>query len=288
MARDRIDNASSKAEYVRLTFADRKTAKRADRVAYFDFDIEEDARIMRRSRLDRVRGKLEANGIAWSESETSLTTEQVEDMQDREPANERSPSESERRCELIEAETDELERHRWEVFYEADGVKVLGESFVPDHEPLMHFSTVGDRPGIGDLYVSWDAEQPNEMNQSLRRVVGLGEHGSFELGPAIPRSEWPEEMRGATLPVKLRVDRGKVGEPGRIALLDGGGKEIFSYVDQGAREGWHERRDMIVDAIEKDRARVIAGPDAHALDLWARLAPGRIGPLGHLTGRVEG
>lgn len=43
----------------------------------------------------------------------------------------------------------------------------------------------------------------------------------------------------------------------------------------------------VVNAIEKDRARVIAGPDAHALDLWARLAPGRIGPLGHLTGRIE-
>lgn len=44
----------------------------------------------------------------------------------------------------------------------------------------------------------------------------------------------------------------------------------------------------VVDAIERDRARVIAGPDAHVLDLWARLAPGRIGPLGHLTGRAEG
>ena len=43
----------------------------------------------------------------------------------------------------------------------------------------------------------------------------------------------------------------------------------------------------VADAIEKDRARVLAGPDAHALDLWARLAPGRIGPLGHVTGRVE-
>ena len=43
----------------------------------------------------------------------------------------------------------------------------------------------------------------------------------------------------------------------------------------------------VADAIEKDRARVIAGPDAHALDLWARLAPGRIGLLGYLTGRVE-
>lgn len=43
----------------------------------------------------------------------------------------------------------------------------------------------------------------------------------------------------------------------------------------------------VVDAIEKDKARVVAGPDARALDLWARLAPGRIGPLGYVTGRLE-
>ena len=43
----------------------------------------------------------------------------------------------------------------------------------------------------------------------------------------------------------------------------------------------------IVKAIEKDRARVVAGPDAHAIDLLARVAPGRIGPLGRITAKAD-
>jgi short-subunit dehydrogenase len=39
------------------------------------------------------------------------------------------------------------------------------------------------------------------------------------------------------------------------------------------------------NAIEHSRARVVAGPDAHLIDAWARIAPGRIGLLGHVTGR---
>lgn len=45
--------------------------------------------------------------------------------------------------------------------------------------------------------------------------------------------------------------------------------------------------EQVVTAIEKDRARVVGGVDARALDLWSRIAPGRTGPLGRLTGRVE-
>lgn len=43
----------------------------------------------------------------------------------------------------------------------------------------------------------------------------------------------------------------------------------------------------IANAIEKNQARVVAGPDARMLDLWARLAPGRVGPLGRVTGNLE-
>lgn len=42
----------------------------------------------------------------------------------------------------------------------------------------------------------------------------------------------------------------------------------------------------IVRAIERDTARVVAGPDAHLLSLWSRIAPGRAGIIGRLTGRV--
>lgn len=43
----------------------------------------------------------------------------------------------------------------------------------------------------------------------------------------------------------------------------------------------------IADAVEKDRARVVAGPDARVLDLWSRLAPGRVGALGRVTSRLD-
>lgn len=43
----------------------------------------------------------------------------------------------------------------------------------------------------------------------------------------------------------------------------------------------------IVRAIERNRPRAVVGPDAHAVDLLARLLPGRSGALGRLTARVE-
>lgn len=45
--------------------------------------------------------------------------------------------------------------------------------------------------------------------------------------------------------------------------------------------------EQVCTAIEKDRARVVGGLDARALDAWARLAPGRTGPLGRITGRAD-
>jgi NAD(P)-dependent dehydrogenase (short-subunit alcohol dehydrogenase family) len=42
----------------------------------------------------------------------------------------------------------------------------------------------------------------------------------------------------------------------------------------------------IVRAIERDRARVVVGPDAHVVDLASRILPGRSGLVGRLTSRV--
>jgi short-subunit dehydrogenase len=44
----------------------------------------------------------------------------------------------------------------------------------------------------------------------------------------------------------------------------------------------------VVRAIERDRARAVVGIDAHAVDLLARLAPGRSGLVGHLVNRLTG
>jgi short-subunit dehydrogenase len=44
----------------------------------------------------------------------------------------------------------------------------------------------------------------------------------------------------------------------------------------------------IVSAIEHDRARCVVGPDARALDAFARLLPGRSGLIGRATSRLAG
>jgi short-subunit dehydrogenase len=42
----------------------------------------------------------------------------------------------------------------------------------------------------------------------------------------------------------------------------------------------------IVRGIERDRARVVVGPDAHALNLFVRALPGRSGLIGRMTNRM--
>ncbi|MBS1838795.1 MAG: SDR family NAD(P)-dependent oxidoreductase [Actinobacteria bacterium] len=43
----------------------------------------------------------------------------------------------------------------------------------------------------------------------------------------------------------------------------------------------------IVDGIRRDRARVVVGPDAHLIDLSARLLPGRSGLIGRAVGLLD-
>ena len=47
-------------------------------------------------------------------------------------------------------------------------------------------------------------------------------------------------------------------------------------------------RARIVGGIERNRPRVVVGPDAHLVSLFARIAPGRSGLVGHLTNRLAG
>ena len=41
----------------------------------------------------------------------------------------------------------------------------------------------------------------------------------------------------------------------------------------------------VVRAVERDRPRVVVGPDAHVVSLLSRVAPGRAGLVGRLTSR---
>ena len=44
----------------------------------------------------------------------------------------------------------------------------------------------------------------------------------------------------------------------------------------------------LVEGIERNRPRVIVGPDAHVVSLFSRIAPGRSGLVGRLTNRLVG
>lgn len=43
----------------------------------------------------------------------------------------------------------------------------------------------------------------------------------------------------------------------------------------------------IVSAVERDRARVVVGPDAHVVSGLTRMLPGRSGLVGRLTSRLD-
>ena len=43
----------------------------------------------------------------------------------------------------------------------------------------------------------------------------------------------------------------------------------------------------IVSAIDRDRARVVVGPDAHVVSALTRVLPGRSGLVGRLTNRLD-
>jgi short-subunit dehydrogenase len=62
------------------------------------------------------------------------------------------------------------------------------------------------------------------------------------------------------------------------------GRSRFAGIGMRSPSGLARR---IGNAIEADRPRVVAGPDARLLDLWARIAPGRIGPLGRITALAD-
>lgn len=105
------------------------------------------------------------------------------------------------------------------------------------------------------------------FSESLRAELVTTSVGLTTVFPGTHRTGITETARGS--------QGARLTELGRSRLADIGMRSPAKVA----------RR--VADAIEKNKARVVAGPDARALDLWARLAPGRIGTLGRFTARVE-
>lgn len=105
------------------------------------------------------------------------------------------------------------------------------------------------------------------FSEALRAELVATNIGLTTVFPGAHRTAITEGARGS--------QRAKLAEMGRSK---------FAGIGMRSPEALARR---IADAVEHNRARVVAGPDARALDLWARIAPGRIGPLGRVTGRAE-
>lgn len=126
---------------------------------------------------------------------------------------------------------------------------------------------------------------------SMTGLLGLPHNASYALTKGAVRS-FTEGLRGELIRTNVGVSvvfpgthrtgitgsaRGAEGE--RLAKL--GSSRMSVLMPPPSRVA-----KAIVKAIEKERARVVVGPDAHVLSLASRIAPGRSGLVGRLTSRV--
>lgn len=80
----RVDVSETEADFVEFEFPDEATAELADRVAAFAAHTSATTRQVRAetSRVEEVRGYLEAAGIAWNETESSITEDDMWPVED--------------------------------------------------------------------------------------------------------------------------------------------------------------------------------------------------------------
>ncbi len=128
---------------------------------------------------------------------------------------------------------------------------------------------------------------------SMVGLLGLPHNAAYSLTKGAVRS-FSEALRAELVTTDIGLSTVFPGAH-KTAITDGArgsqraklaemGQSKMSSIAMRSPAGLARR---IANGIEKDKARVVAGPDARMLDLWARVAPGRIGPLGRLTGRME-
>lgn len=140
-----------------------------------------------------------------------------------------------------------------------------------------------------------EADEAHIVNvSSMVAFVGLPQNAVYSLTKGAVRS-FTEGLRGELAGTPIGV----------TAVFPGA---IHTNIMHGARGGEAERLSRmghsrlapyllrspdtvaarIVRAVERDRARALVGPDAHLLDLFARLVPGRSGLIGRALDRING
>jgi hypothetical protein len=128
---------------------------------------------------------------------------------------------------------------KWRRIWREAGVRFACQSLESRNgQPRLRDGLTGDIPvkfvplAPGDIVALSEGTLPTEANQRLHPVVDLvraSDGGGYvaRLGPVIPRLEWPEAMRAATVPSLLHAEN--VGEHGALVvrLTNGKGNPVF-------------------------------------------------------------
>jgi short-subunit dehydrogenase len=169
-------------------------------------------------------------------------------------------------------EDESLEDLRWIVDVNLWGVVHGCHAFLPilRQQDEAHIVNVSSMVGLLGLphnaAYALTKGAVRSFSESLRAELVTTEVGVTTVFPGAHRTGITETARGSSAALLAELGRSKLAP---LAMRSPAGLA---------------RR--IVRGIEKDKARVVAGPDARAVDVLARIAPGRTGPLGRLTGRA--
>ena len=137
------------------------------------------------------------------------------------------------------------------------------------------------------------ADEAHIVNlSSMVGLLGLGHNASYSLTKGAVRG-FTEALRSelvttsigvtAVFPGAIRTDITNTARGGEASRLAQMGNSRFAPLAMRPPSAVARR---IVSAIEHDRARCVVGPDARALDAFARLVPGRSGLIGRMTSRL--
>lgn len=140
-----------------------------------------------------------------------------------------------------------------------------------------------------------EAEEAHIVNMSsMVGLLGLPHNVSYSLTKGAVRA-FSEALRGELVTSSVGVtvvfpgaihtnitSSARGGQAARLAEL--GKSRLAPY----AMRPPSAVAKKIVSAIERDRPRVVVGPDAHGVSALTRVLPGRSGLIGRLTNRLDG
>ena len=145
------------------------------------------------------------------------------------------------------------------------------------------------------LPVLQQADEAHIVNvSSMAAFAGIPQNAAYSLTKGAVRS-FTEALRGELVGTNVGVstlfpgavgtdimDRARGAQAERLAAF--GRTRIAPYLRRPPEAAARQ----VVRAIERDRVRVLLGPDARSLDVFARILPGRTGLVGRALDLITG